>query len=338
ITMKRNSFYASIALGRIVHSYSTADTMGLYDAIAPEGCERKQSDYFRSRKAQLLDEVRARFGELLSIVRGPHQEDRIETRDATAQTTAFARECLRVLTPWATPCWGKTDKPSGRRRRNRFAREGDEDSQEARRFHALLHPPCFTNLTRLLHLADPGGRLALPRFHIGGGPPAPGGGGKHDRSAHLNPEERTEIQRQLAEESRRRRDFPTRFLRILVDGRERTRIDQRASSVARLSLEDAAEMIEVRATVPDGEILLAVHALTGTPEGEGTGSEDFSIVLESGQSLSFRVERSAGLDGERTRMVELDYRETGPLRAALLGARRAVYRAGEAARLTAVWA
>ena len=338
ITMKRNSFYASIALGRIVHAYSTADTMGLYDAIAPEGCERKQSDYFRSRKAQLLDEVRARFGELLSIVRGPHQEDRIETRDATAQKTAFARECLRVLTPWATPCWGKTEKPSGKRRRNRFAREEDEDSQEARRFHALFHPPCFANLTRLLRLADPGGRLALPRFHVGGQPPATGGGGRDDRSAHLNPEERAEIQRQLAEESRRRRDFPTRFLRVLVDGQERARIDPRASSVARLSLEDAAEVIEVRATVPDGEILLAVHALTGAPEGEETGSEEFSIVLESGQSLSFHVNGSKGLDGEGTRVVELAYRETGPLRAALLGARRAAYRAGEAARFAAGWA
>jgi hypothetical protein len=337
ITMKRNSFYASIALGRIIHAYSTAETMGLYDAIAPEGCERKQSDYFRSRKAQLLDEVRERFGELLSIVRGPHQEDRIETRDPTAQKTAWARECLRVLTPWATPCWGKEEKPSGKRRRNRFAREEDEDNQEARRFHALFHPPCFTGLTRLLRLADPVGRLAIPRFHVGGRPPAAGGGGRDDRSAHLNPEERAEIQRQLSEESRRRRDFPTPFLRVLVDGRERVRIDPRASSVARLSLEDAAEMIEVRATVPGGEILLAVHALTGAPEGEEPGSENFSIMLEAGQSLSFRVDGSAGLAGERTRVVELDYRETGLLRAALLGARRAAYRAGEAARLAAGW-
>ena len=338
ITMKRNSFYASIALGRIVHAYSTADTMGLYDAIAPEGCERKQSDYFRSRKAQLLDEVRARFGELLSIVRGPHQEDRIETREATAQKAAWARECLRVLTPWATPCWGKEETSSGKRRRNRFAREQDEDSQEARRFHALFHPPCFTGLTRLLRLPDPAGRLAIPRFHVGEKPPAQGGGGRDDRSARLNPEERAEIQRQLSEESRRRRDFPTRFLRVLVDGRERVRIDPRASSVARLSLEDSAEMIEVRATVPDGEILLAVHALAGAPEGEESGPEVFSIVLESGQSLSFRVDGSTGLAGERTRVVELDYRETGPLRAALLGARRAAYRAGQAARFAAGWA
>jgi hypothetical protein len=337
ITMKRNSFYASIALGRIVHAYSTADTMGLYDAIAPEGCERKQSDYFRSRKAQLLDEVRARFGELLSIVRGPHQEDRIETREATAQKAAWARECLRVLTPWATPCWGKEEETSsGKRRRNRFAREQDEDSQEARRFHALFHPPCFTGLTRLLRLADPAGRLAIPRFHVGGRPPAQGGGGRDDRSARLNPEERAEIQRQLSEESRRRREFPTRFLRVLVDGRERARIDPRASGVARLSLEDSAEMIEVRATVPDGEILLAVHALAGAPEGEETGPEVFSIVLESGQSLSFRVDGTTGLAGER--VLELDYRETGPLRAALLGARRAAYRAGNAARFAAGWA
>jgi hypothetical protein len=335
ITMKRNSFYASIALGRIVHAYSTADTMGLYDAIAPEGCERKQSDYFRSRKAQLLDEVRGRFGDLLSIIRGPHQEDRIETREATAAAAAWARECLRVLTPWATPCWEKEEKPTGKRRRHRFAREQDEDSQEARRFHALFHPPCFSGLTRFLRLADPGARLAIPRFHVGGRPPGQGGGGRDDRSARLSAEERAEIQRQLAEESRRRREFPTRFLRVLVDGQERVRIDPRASSVARLSLEATAEVIEVRATIPEGEMLLAVHALTGAAEGEETGPEVFSIVLESGQSLSFRVGNSAGLAGERS--VELDYRETGPLRATLLGARRAAYRAVGAAGFAAGW-
>ena len=68
ITMKRSSFYASIAIGRILHSYSTADTMAIYDAVAPEGCERKQGDYFRARKAQLLEEVRRRFGDLPQVI------------------------------------------------------------------------------------------------------------------------------------------------------------------------------------------------------------------------------------------------------------------------------
>ena len=334
ITMKRNSFYASIALGRIVHAYSTADTMDLFYAIAPEGCERKQSDYLRSRKAQLLDEVRTRFGDLLSIVRGPHQEDRIETREPIPQKAAWVRECLRVLTPWAIPCWGQKETPSGGRRRNRFAPERDEDSQEARRFHALFHPPCFATLARLARLADPESRLAIPRFQVRGRPPAQGGRGGEDRSTRLLPEERAAIQRQLFEEARRRRDTPTRYLRVLVDGQERARIDPRASSVARLTLEESAEMIEVRVAGAGGEVPLALHALTGAPEGEPADAQVFSIVLESGQSLSFRVEPADG----SSRVVELDYRETSPMRAALLAARRAAYRIGEAGRIGAGWA
>ena len=334
ITMKRNSFYASIALGRIVHAYSTADTMGLYHAIAPEGCERKQSDYLRSRKAQLLDEVRTRFGDLLSIVRGPHQEDRIETREPAAEKAAWVRECLRVLTPWAVPCWGQKEKASGGRRRNRFAPERDEDSLEARRFHALFDPPCFAAVTRVARLADPASRLAIPRFQVGGRPPAQGGRGGEDRSTRLTPEERAEIQRRLSEEARRRRDAPTRFLRVLVDGQERARIDPRASTIARLSLEETAEMIEVRVAAPGGEIPLALHALTGAPEGQPEQAQVFSIALESGQSLSFRVEPAAG----SPRAVEIDYRETSAPRAALLAARRAAWRIGEAARMAAGWA
>src|SRR5262249_47186487 len=209
ITMKRNSFYASIALGRIVHAYSTADTMEIYHAIAPEDCERKQSDYLRSRKAQLLDEVRSRFGDLLSIIRGPHKEDRIETREPDPATAAWARESLRVLTPWAVPCWGRPESRAGAGRRpNRFASERDESSGEARRFHALFDPPCFARVARTARLADPSERLVVPRFRVGGSHPSSEDRGHRERRAHLLPEERAEIQRRLAEEARRRKEFP----------------------------------------------------------------------------------------------------------------------------------
>ena len=332
ITMKRNSFYASIALGRIVHAYSTADTMDLYHAIAPEDSERKQSDYLRSRKAQLLDEVRTRFGDLLSIVRGPHQEDRIETREADARRAAWSRECLRILTPWAVPCWGRPDGDAPGRKRNRFARAREEASVEARRFHALFDPPCFARVARSARLADPSARLAIPRFQVGGQPPSGTDRGGEDRRGQLSAEERAEIQRQLAEESRRRREFPTRFLRVLVDGIERARIDPRASTPARLSLEETAEMIEIRVCAPAGEIPLAVHALSEAPEGEPGDTRVFSIELEAGQALSFTV-GPAGIGDSRE--VEVNYRETGALRSALLAARRTAWRIGEAGRIAA---
>src|SRR5262249_33260330 len=329
ITMKRNSFYASIALGRIVHAYSTADTMDLYHAIAPEDCERKQSDYLRSRKAQLLDEVRTRFGGLLSIVRGPHQEDRLETREADPRRAAWARECLRILTPWAVPCWGRPEANAPGRKRRRFAPAREESSAEARRFHALFDPPCFARVARSARLADPSARLAIPRFQVGGRPPAGGDRGGEDRPAHLSPEERTEIHRPPAAAPPRRREVPTRFLRVLVDGHERARIDPRARPAARLSLEETAEMIEVRVCAPAGEIPLAVHALSDAPEGEPGQTRVFSIELEAGQALSFTV---APADSGDSREVEVNYRETGALRSALLAARRTAWRIGGAGR------
>ena len=327
ITMKRNSFYAAIALGRIVHAYSTAETMDIYHAIAPEDSERKQSDYLRSRKAQLLEEVRGRFGGLLTIVRGPHQQDRIETREADPSAAAWARECLRVLTPWAVSCWGRPESRAVSRRRNRFASDKDESSREAQRFHALFDPPCFARVTRSARLADPAGKLAIPRFQLPGAPPGGRGRGSEDRRSHLLPEERAEIQRQLAEEARRRRELPTRFLRVLVDGQERARIDPRAESRARLRLEDSAEMIEVRVCAPAGEVPLAVHALSDFAEEERPEARSFSIELEAGQALSFRVDPGSG----ESREVEVEYRETTALRTAALAARKTAWRLAQAA-------
>jgi hypothetical protein len=334
ITMKRSSFYASIALGRIVHAYSTADTMSIYDAVAPEGCERKQGDYFRSRKAQLLEEVRGRFGGLLSIVRGPHREERIETSPLTPEKAAWMRECLRVTTPWATACAELEEIAAREKSRDLF------DRQEVRRFHALFHPPCFSRLARTLRLPDPKTRLAVPHFRLAARPPSPRPPGPDDRFARLLPEEQHSIRGKLQEDSRRRRDVSPGMLRVLVDGKERARWDPLASHLTRFPVEEQAEIVEVRARTSEGDLLLAAHALAGE-RGHGNGDgiglsrgpQAFSIVLESGQAIGFRVE---GEDSLRT--MELTYRETIPVRAALFGARRLARSGGRAARIAAAWA
>jgi hypothetical protein len=326
ITMKRSSFYASIAIGRILHAYSTADTMAIYDAVAPEGCERKQGDYFRARKAQLLEEVRRRFGDLVTIVRGPHREERIESCPATPERAAWMRECLRVTTPWATTCPDCAEGAAAQSGQDLF------DRQEVRRFHALFHPPCFSRLSRRLGLTEPRTRLAIPRFRVAPRPPSARPPGSKDRSARLLPEERRSITAQLHEDSRRRQGCPTGSLRVLVDGRERARLDPIDSELARFSVEDGAEIIEVRGSTSSGELLVAVHLLTDSGEGEPRGHETFSIVLESGQSIGFRIETTDG-----RRMVELTYRETASLRSALLAGRRLARRLAQACETATAW-
>ena len=326
ITMKRSSFYASIAIGRILHAYSTADTMAIYDAVAPEGCERKQGDYFRARKAQLLEEVRRRFGDLVTIVRGPHREERIESCPATPERAAWMRECLRVTTPWATTCPDCAESAAQENGQDLF------DRQEVRRFHALFHPPCFSRLSRRVGLTEPRTRLAIPRFRVAARPPSSRPPGSGDRSARLLPEERLSITAQLHEDSRRRQGCPTGSLRVLVDGRERARLDPIDSELARFSVEEGAEIIEVRGSTSSGELLVAVHLLTDRGDGEPRDHETFSIVLESGQSIAFRIETTDG-----RRMVELTYRETASLRSALLAGRRLTRRLAKACETKPAW-
>jgi hypothetical protein len=326
ITMKRSSFYASIAIGRILHAYSTADTMAIYDAVAPEGCERKQGDYFRARKAQLLEEVRRRFGDLVTIVRGPHREERIESCPATPEKAAWMRECLRVTTPCATTCPDCAEGATAESGQDLF------DRQEVRRFHTLFHPPCFSRLSRRIGLTEPRTRLAIPRFRIAARPPSARPPGSSERSARLLPEERLSITAQLHEDSRRRQGCPTGSLRILVDGRERARLDPIDSELARFSVEDGAEIIEVRGSTSSGELLVAVHLLTDGGDPQPRGHETFSIVLESGQSIGFRIEASAG-----RRTVELTYRETASLRSALLAGRRLARRLAQACETATAW-
>ena len=326
ITMKRSSFYASIAIGRILHAYSTADTMAIYDAVAPEGCERKQGDYFRARKAQLLEEVRRRFGDLVTIVRGPHREERIESCPATPERAAWMRECLRVTTPWATTCPDCAETAAPENGQDLF------DRQEVRRFHALFHPPCFSHLSRRIGLTEPRTRLAIPRFRAAARPPSSRPPGSSDRSARLLPEERLSITAQLHEDSRRRQGSPTGSLRVLVDGRERAHLDPIDSERTRFSVEEGAEIIEVRGSTSSGELLVAVHLLTDGEDGEPRGHETFSIVLESGQSIVFRIETT-----DSRRMVELTYRETASLRSALLAGRRLTRRLARACETAPAW-
>ena len=55
--------------------------------------------------------------------------------------------------------------------------------------------------------------------------------------------------------------------------------------------------------------VLALHALTGSPEGQPAPAQVFSITLESGQLLSFRVDSAT----DSSREVEVAYRETSTL-------------------------
>jgi hypothetical protein len=116
----------------------------------------------------------------------------------------------------------------------------------------------------------------------------------------------------LAEQAgRRRRSSPDAVLRILVDGVERGRLKPAEQSSISFSVEEDADIIEVKAMDQHGELLLATHLLTSFTEDAYVSS----IRLEGGQQLSLSITRKEPGDDF---LVTLGYEETNMRRAARL--------------------
>ncbi len=293
VTLKRNAFYVNLGIGRILHTYSTAESMRTYDAIMDEEGTMKDEDYFRSRKAVLLREILGRFGDRLRVHRRPGGEDRLESRIPSPRCEQFVRRCLEAFTPWATSCATPAGKPS-------------PHEAELDRIHALIHPVCYQRLTAELALPSPCTRLEIPQFFLA--EKEDSGGSDADRRSvpGLTPEEADGILGSLADEAKRRRGAATGLLQVRVDGREAARLDPERERRIRIEVDPAAELIEVRGP---GDILLATHLLTH--DGRSTRS---SIVLEGGQKLVFEV---PGIDDRAapaaTRPLVVRYRPAGLL-------------------------
>ena len=317
ITTKRNAFYVTLGVSRLLHSYSTLETMEIYNAVIGEPERVKDDYYYRSRKAVLMHEMYQRFGELIRACRQRRGEERFETQQGSSEQRSLVRECLRLFTPWNTQCpvppdfdplksviASLTSKSSA-----------DENRIEIKRIHAVLHPDCFGKLVAAFGYRPPEERMELPRFFShhedDQSPPR-----QRSAPADLSAEELAEINSMLAEQSaRRRRSSPTTAIRIMVDGIERARLNPARQSSISFSVEEDSEIIEVKTAEPGGDLLLATHLLTSFEDDAHVSS----IRLEGGQELSLSITRRAiEATGTTDLLIKFGYQETDLRRAARL--------------------
>jgi hypothetical protein len=301
ITVKRNAFHVTVGISRILHNYSTAETIRIQDDLVSDPQQLKTEDYYRSRKALLMDEISCRFGPLLRIVRSARGEERFEAVKPSSRSGGLVSECLRRFTPWETRCLpheadgltGSSESP------------GDSDGyrNEVTRMHAVLHPDCFRRLMAGLRLEDPANRLEIPHWrsarHLGS---------PDDRNAPgLLPDDLAAAGARLDAEAARRRRSAGGVLHILVDGRERAQLDPVYMKSLHIRVETTAEILEVyRPDVPH-RVRLATHLLSAET---AAVQRRFAIILEAGQEISFSVERGWD-EAEEARgyHVEIRYRE-----------------------------
>ena len=321
ITTKRNAFYVTLGVSRLLHSYSTLETMELYNAVIGEPERVKDDYYYRSRKGVLMNEMYQRFGQLIRACRHRRGEERFETQQGSSEQRSLMRECLRLFTPWNTLCPVPSDFDPLRMVIARLTSKTGEDENriEVNRIHAVLHPNCFERLVAAFGYGAPDERLEVPRFFSDQmddqSPPR-----QRRAPTELSAEELAEFNHMLDEQAgRRRRSSPTAVIRIIVDGIERGRLNPAEQSSISFSADENAEIIEVKTTDSSGDLLLATHLLTLGPEDADDKAIVSSIRLEGGQKLSLRITRRPNeAKGPPDLMVKFGYRETNPLRAASL--------------------
>jgi len=332
ITVRRNSFYVTLGLSRLLHNYSTAEAMEMYNVLVQDPGRVRDDYYYRSRKGRLMKELKERFGDRLRVTRGARGEERFQTEDAPDRHAELSRECLQEFTPWSTECAIPAGLDPLAEEIHDLAFDGSDPDREhaieVNRLHAALHPDCFARLTRSLNFASTAERLTTPYFYMAKDrnhdqdrkPPR-----RSRRAPRLDEAEMNAVKNALAERSSRRKTAAAGLLRIIVDGSERARLDLNRTSHTRLETLENDELIEVRSA--DG-LLLATFLLNQDESQEAIRPERSSIVLESGQRISFSPVRSG--DGETAgATIDLSYRETRLSRAAALYLRRIVFVAGD---------
>ena len=306
ITTKRNSFYVTLGVSRLLHSYTTLETMELYNAVIGEPERVKDDYYYRSRKAVLMHEMYQRFGQLIRACRQRRGEERFETQPGSSEQRSLVRECLRLFTPWDTQCPVPRDFDPLKSVIASLTSKSNagENEVEANRIHAVLHPECFERLVAAFGYRSPAERMELPRFFLDqtndqSPPPR-----QRNAPADLSAEELAEINDMLAEQAgRRRRSSPDAVLRVIVDGVEQCRLNPAQESSVSFNVGEDSELIEVKTT---DDLLLATYLLNDA-------HDDASIRLEGGQYLSLSISKSG-----TEFLVKLGYQETSARRAVRL--------------------
>jgi hypothetical protein len=322
ITVKRNSFYVALGLSRLLYNYTTAETQEIYN-VAVQDPERVKDDYYyRSRKAQLMREMKERFTDFLQCVKGHRGEEKFQAKDSVDSFAELVKDCLRMFTPWATPCLMPAQFDGFNDVLGHLSFQDTDPDEEHRveinRLHTLLHTECFSRLIKGIGYDSPELKLQIPQFFFAKqnqGGPRPG----RRNPMTLHEDELEGIREHLASQSARRRHAAAGLFRVLVDGEERARFDIQETRKVQFEIEEGAELIEVRASDAGGELLLAAHLLEFDADPSQSQPFHTSIILEAGQKVSFSVKPFKNPTGEMDgAQIEVAYKETSMMRAASL--------------------
>ena len=337
VATKRNSFYVSLGLGRLLYDYTTSEAMQIYNLVVQDPDRMRDDYYYRSRRRRLMNELQQRFGNLVKVYRTNRREERFHANDESQKYAGLVKECLLRFTPWFTTCVLPAElEPTTTLISSLLFKGGHPDEEHAieiNRIHTLIHPDCYRRIASALGLDAPDLRLQLPLFFISGGDEGP----MDDR---FNPSELTEqelnaIKGSLDSKSRQRRRGSGGSLRVYVDGVERAYLELARTGRIQLRIGEDSEVVQVRVQDAEQDFIVATHLLVHD-ESKIVASQS-ATVAEAGQKISFSISSDSS-DEASGALVKIEYEETRLARATSLWLRRMRYRAtaGESERSTSL--
>ena len=313
ITLKRNSFYVALGLGRLLYEYETSQVRGMYDVLMQDQARFRDNSYLRRQKNALMRELTQRFDRLIRIVRTAQREDRFQIQPTTEPLLRLVNECLVRFTPWETACvFPESHDATGKIPALAFTglHPDDESPVEVNRIHTILHPDCFSRLVASLGFAAPSEMLAVPQFFIGEE--------NEPRGDRFNPPNVPDavsdrLRRSLAERARRRKAFRAELLRVYVDDVGIASFDPARDKRVSFTISITANLIEVRGDDHDGELTLAILIPAAYEIAEGGVASD-SLTLEGGQKFTVTLKPQATETDEAVFNVAITYTEKRSVR------------------------
>jgi hypothetical protein len=303
ITLRRGSFYVTLAVGQLLHQFDRRETRLFYDILTQSDSARmKDMGYIGKQRLELLERICRRFDQIIQTVKTAGGEKQLVMRPATPEVIDLVHESLRRFAPWDTTCivesgFDITDIPG-----LYFSGDSsDEDLIEMNRIHTLLDPECFArfveglskyvrtlpanNQDKVCNYDSPNERLAVPEFSN-----FTGGSSRGDRfqSPKLKEADYIRLQRTLDTRTRRRKSFTPQQLCVYVDNVLLQSFEPRRKDRSRFVIGPEANVIEVRGRDAEGELTLAILIVDYDQIPVGGALRD-SLVLEGGQKVAVQL-------------------------------------------------
>ncbi|HND21162.1 MAG TPA: hypothetical protein PLB18_17455, partial [Acidobacteriota bacterium] len=301
-SLRQNTFFMTVGLGRLLYTYSTSDVVKVYGFLTNH---EKDVMQFRRAKGKILESLIARFGNLIEVTT-VNQENRITSHpNPPSALIDLALDSLRQFTPWGSREFTEDDfrKLAEHGLLSQIVASPSDPTPELTltlaQLNLVINPDSFSRLAEILRLKSPATSIGVPRFMIppnshqplaGGSPPLSGSpsmppGGNRLAPPKLTTDEINESFRRIDRSLEQARDCLVETVVVCLDGKEAARINvTQESRVVLPSIPECTESISLWAVQGPRKILLAKYYFSEDWENPNPKTTQTTFELENGLS------------------------------------------------------